>query len=206
LYHPPPQPLIKSVSPSRQESARPKEASNRYVEVKTSPGSLPVIDAHSSRLLFRLLFSEREADPSNDGIPLPVFRGRIIDQDAIHGCVHAVTAIVPGSSIANARHCEEMWCHPFILNIGGRALLCKKSGGDVVLRIGNGSHSQICSVVACKKAPPCAALGRSCILGENTHRDINFGTGTRDNKLPPSRALRKGCHRGEADDQESNKL
>ena len=43
-----------------------------------------------------LLVAEREADPSDDSIPLTFFRGGIIDQNAIHVFVHPVAAVVPG--------------------------------------------------------------------------------------------------------------
>src|SRR3954454_13400501 len=75
-----------------------------------------------------LLVSERQADPSDDGIPLTVFRGWIIYQDAIHVFVGPVTAVVPRSPIANAGHCEETWRHPLVLNTRRWMLLCKKSG------------------------------------------------------------------------------
>ena len=43
-----------------------------------------------------LLVAEREADPSDDSIPLTFFRGGIIHQNAIHVFVHPVAAVVPG--------------------------------------------------------------------------------------------------------------
>ena len=83
------------------------------------------------------LFAEREADPSDYGIPLTFFRGGIIDQHAIHVFIHPVAAIVPGAPIANARHREETWGYPFVLNTSGRPPLRKESGRRVVLGVGN---------------------------------------------------------------------
>ena len=84
-----------------------------------------------------LLVAEREADPSDDAIPLTFFRGGIIDQNAIHVFVHPVAAVVPGSSIANARYREETWCYPFVLNPSGRPPLRKEGGRRVLLGVGN---------------------------------------------------------------------
>jgi hypothetical protein len=83
------------------------------------------------------LVAEREADPSDDGIPIAFFRGGIVDQNAIHVFVHPVAAVIPGATIANARHREETWCYPFVLDPSGRPPLCKKSGRRVILRVGN---------------------------------------------------------------------
>ena len=68
--------------------------------------------------------SERQADPCDDRIPLTVFRGWIIDQDAVHVFVGSIAAVVPSPAISNARYCEETWRDPLVLDLGGRMTVC----------------------------------------------------------------------------------
>ena len=82
---------------------------------------------------------------------------------------------------------------------GGRCFARKAR--RVVLRIGNGLHSQISSVVLCEKAPPRSALWRPRVLSENTHWNIDPSAGTRDNVISPFR--RKGSRRDQAEKQGS---
>ena len=79
-------------------------------------------------VVIEMLVSERQADPCDDRIPLAVFRGWIIDQDAVHVFVGSIAAVVPSPAIPNTGYREETWRDPLVLDLGGRMPLCEKGG------------------------------------------------------------------------------
>ena len=59
---------------------------------------------------------ERIADAGDDAVPLALFVGRIIDQDAMRQAAGEIAAVVPDDPVAHAGHDEEVRRHPFIDN------------------------------------------------------------------------------------------
>ena len=105
-----------------------------------------------------MLTPQRVAYPRDHAVPLALFRGRIIDQHAVHGAVRPVAAVVPDAVVANARHDEESGS-PFVDDACRRAFLRKECGGWIVVRIGNGLHRQIGAVIVVKKRRPVPPSG-----------------------------------------------
>ena len=80
--------------------------------------------------------SQGETYLGDDLIPLTLFRSRIIDHDAVHVFIRAITAVVPGTPVANAGHCKEPRCHPSILNAGRGRLFAKNVAGELFAGFG----------------------------------------------------------------------
>ena len=60
------------------------------------------------------LTSECVTDPRDYAVPLPLFRGGIINEHAVHGTARPIAAIVPDAVLADAGHDEEIRCDPLV--------------------------------------------------------------------------------------------
>src|ERR1041384_8867464 len=75
------------------------------------------------------LTSECVTDPRDYAVPLPLFRGGIINEHAVHGTARPIATIVPNAVLADARDDEEMRCDPLVDDARRRAFLSLGFGG-----------------------------------------------------------------------------
>ena len=141
------------------------------------------------------LFCKRQADPRYNGVPVAIFSGRVIDENAVHEALRPVAAIVPGTSISNARNSKEIPRDPLVLNCRWRPHLFEKDPRRIVLRIRHRFDGDIRAMILRKECPALDALGRSTVLSEDGHGELHAQARAGDLELSPlyARGSRACC-------------
>ena len=131
-------------------------------------------------------------------IPLPLFRGRIVDQNAIHIADRSVTAIVPNPVLTDAGHYEEVLRYPFEYDAGIRQKRC----GGVVFGICDRLDRQICAAIVGVETPPGSTVRQFGVFTENRYWNFDIRAGARnDISLPLNAGRNDGCgHQGDSQD------
>jgi hypothetical protein len=112
----------------------------------------------------RGLLSQREADSGDDRIPLTLFGGGIVDQDAVHVFIRPVAAVVPSPPIAMLDTAKKRGVTLLYWRLAGGRFFARKVAGESFAGLGTDCTVKSARWSFVKKrrpVPPCGGPASS---------------------------------------------